>query len=196
MKRILGILILTLFCLYMMLPVSAQADTVNILINDLFHNVTGTALGFDPADVTIMQGVDMWDMHGEYFSATPPAIGIAYIVNFNIFDPAFEGGALSDTLSITFTGHTPVGNDPDNVSVDLHFRSDPNALLLPNYFTITETGTWQDLSSYVAMAPSAGGAGINDFNIGFQSAVPEPGSIALLAIGLIGVAANLRRRIR
>jgi hypothetical protein len=65
-------------------------------------------------------------------------------VHINFLEPYNDGGSpvgsLSGTLNMVFTGIAPFPGDPDNVSVDLHFRSDPYAVALPSAYTIYENG--------------------------------------------------------
>jgi len=133
-------------------------------------------------------------MNFEYFDATPLPVGTATIVNFNITGPGEGLTNLSDTLSITFTGHLDGNN---NTSIDLHFLSDndlglsPPALAAgPNTFTIGETGQYQDLSAIIQQA-----TGLSSFNLQFVSSdVPEPSSLILAGLGALGILGIRRRK--
>lgn len=175
---------------FLMVPTLAHASGVTVTINDLTDSVNGTALGFDPGELMIAQGYEFFDLHGDFMSNSAPPVGVSITVNINFLEPAFEGGGLSDTLNMVFTGIMPIGGDPDNVSVNLHFRSDPNAMWLPNAWTIMENGTFQDVSGFVAAS-----GGPTDFKILVASDVPEPGSLMLLGSGVLGLAGALRRRL-
>ena len=123
------------------------------------------------------------DYSFEFISTDPnvPTPGGVVVHNYNFFDPIT--GALSDTLNITLTGHTPAFQGDANVSVDLHFRSDslndipPTSLV--NGVAVTETGNFQLFNT-----------GLTDFQVFAGSEVPEtsqtlPG-IAALAFGIGG----------
>jgi hypothetical protein len=147
--------------------------------------------GFDPTSLNVQinntatEGVDV---HGEYISLLNLANGQTLSVNFNFLeapgDP--QAGLISDTLNIAFTGHTPIAGDLNNMSVDLHFRSDaePNTLpTLTNPIVLTETGGFQNLQSLIAQ-----NTGVTDFNISVASGeVPEPATLTFFLIGIAGV---------
>ena len=103
----------------------------------------------------------------EYFDPTPIPDGTIKVVNFNISEPN-DPSKLSDTLSITFTGHFDGTN---NMSIDLHYLSDNDQglvpALLPSAIAITETGQYQDLSAMIKTA-----TGLSNFHLQFTSLVP------------------------
>ena len=188
---ILAMLVLT----FVLVPVVAQASPVIITINDLNEGVVmGTAIGFDPNSLLIQSGIEAWELHGEYTSIAPPPVGVPVVVNINFLEPYQDGnippGGLSDSLSIVLIGVTPFPGSLCNVSVDLHFRSDPYATTLPNAFNIYENGTFQDVSNYVVA-----NGGPTDFTILVASDVPEPSSLLLMASGALGLAGVLRRKL-
>lgn len=136
-----------------LLSVPVFASAAKVTINDLKDVVAGTAIGFDPNSLLIQQGFEAFDLHGEYMSLTPPPVGTVVVVNVNFLEPYNDDGlpvaSLSDSLNIVLTGITPFPGDLSNVSIDLHFRSDPYAVLLPNAYYIYENGLYQDMSPYI-----------------------------------------------
>ena len=156
--------------------------------------IVGTyPFGFDPNSLSYESGPnfpEQFDLHGEYFTMSQLPLGFSLTVNFNFFDdPALT--FCGDTLSITFTGHEPSAVDFNNMSVDLHFRSDLNELGLTPLdgpippVNLFEVDGFMQLDSYIV---SHGGP--VDFSIAVQS-VPAPSTLALVAgCGMIG----LRRR--
>ena len=175
-------------------PAAANATAV-ITIDDLTDIIGGSASGVNNLSQQLTNeapGVlGGADFAFEYFSNDPnaPAPGAQLLHNFNIFEP--NSDILSDTLSISIVGHTPTGlNDSNNVSVDIHFRSDSSdeipPIALADAVAISETGAYQLVDS-----------GLSDLNVSFRSDVetPEPLTISLLGAGLFGVAGTrLRRR--
>jgi hypothetical protein len=115
---------------------------------------------------------------------------------FNIMDPLIEGGDLSDTLTVTFTGLP--GNEVD---VNLHFFSNPEpGFLTPlngtpgvDLFTFTESGSNDRLNAlFGAWLPA--GIAPADLDVAVRSdIVPEPSS-AVLCLLTVGLAGLVRRR--
>ena len=162
------------------------------------YNIAGTGVLPVPASgitgaitqesLTSMGAVDV---HLQYSDISPLAPGASQTVNFNVFEPE-NPSLLSDTLSVTFTGQTPTGSNPWNMSVDIHFLSgnlDDTILppLLPNAFVVGEN---TDVSSYITSA-----TGLQTAHIHFAS-VPEPSSLVSAGLGVAVVAGAVWRRRR
>jgi hypothetical protein len=165
--------------------------------------------GFSPAATAVLTNeipgasgqLGAFDAHFEYLSANPLANGFSVTKNFNIFGAVGgpEPGELSDTLSIFFTGQTPSSGDLNNMSVDLHFRSDNETIGLPPLTSAVSVNELTALPGYVDLSSQIAGGGIQtgEFNLRFASTdIPEPGPIALAAVGgaIAGVVAWCRRR--
>ena len=92
-------------------------------------------VGFDATSLNVQLNPESVDIHGEYLSTLNLANGTSVAANFDFMEPTFEEPAgvalISDTLNIVFTGHTPATADPNNISVDIHFRSDSDPTGLP-----------------------------------------------------------------
>lgn len=135
------------------------------------------------------------DIHADYADPNPLPVGVVVIVNFNMFEPEAPS-LISDTLSITFTGH--VAGDGTNTSVDLHFLSGATdeALLppaLPNAFVVPENF---DVSGLINQATSQFVAGgLRAAHVQFAS-VPEPSTFVMLGLGIASLFGyRLRKRV-
>jgi hypothetical protein len=139
--------------------------------------------GFDPSSLTILSGPsfpEQFSLHGEYASSQVLAAGQTVAVNVNFIDPGGPAQPFySDTLTITFTGQTPTTSDPINVSVDLHFRSDNGTSLPPlaNAVNVNEVVGFMPMDAIIVA-----GGGPSDFHLSIQSAIPEPGPLALATV--------------
>jgi len=180
--------------LLLVLPLLAHASA-SLSINDPGSGApTVLVSGFDATSFNGQLNVDSYDLHGEYLSTTLIPNGTSIVVNIDLLEPAggdIPAGQISDTLNMVFTGHAPSPGDNNNVSIDLHFRSDTGVSLggLTNAINFYETGQFQNLSSYVVAA-----GGPSDFSVQALSGAPEPGSFGLLVLGSAGVAAGLWRK--
>jgi len=185
-----------------------QFPANSVLLSEA-NNIGIHALGFDPAtlnihtanETTSSNGFMIGDVHAEWIAGNPFGNGVSQVFNFNIFEPAAEGGnsVLSDTLSITLTGQLPTANDLNNMSMDLHFRSgslDETVLLPPlsGALSLTENGFFQFVD------PSLPGQLVSDPNnplsVSFRSDVPEPGTLQLGLLALLTLPLFNRSRVR
>lgn len=172
---------------------SASQAIVNFKIDDRTESIaaflTGPALN---SSVQIVhEGIGIlggMDAAFEFVSTDPsrPVPGEVRVYNYNIFE---ANGFLSDTLSITITGHTPLTTGDANISVDAHFRSDTLDEIAPgslfNGQPLLETGNYQQVN-----------AGLSDLNVQFASGVPDASStLGLFGLGLAGLA-TVRRKLQ
>lgn len=180
------------FSLCMFAP--GLASAAYVWIDDLTETISaGTDVPGAVMHIT-QEGVGIWggaDFHFEFLSVDPnrPVPGAFITLSYNIL--GINPQHLSDTLSITVSGHTPTGGstDQNNVSVDLHFRSDTlddiPPLPLANGVSIFETGQYQLVNS-----------GLGDLLVEFRSeVVPVPAAVWLLGSGLLGLIGVARRKL-
>lgn len=132
------------------------------------------------------------DIHFEYTSGGNfPSPGSVVTTNYNIFENPHNAGdssvSPSDTLGIVLTGHSPGAGDTNNVSVDMHFRSDSLDSIAPPLLagglSVTEIGGYQSVQS-----------GLSDFGVVFASDVPEPATLGLFGIGMAALRLVRRRK--
>jgi hypothetical protein len=172
-----------------------QVPTNQVLYEE-WNALGAQATGFDPASLTIvtanetLAALGVVNIHGEWVGLNPFADGQVQTYRFNIWDPANEGGGLSDTIVLTLTGQQP---NPNSMTIDLHFRSDNlagNGLTpISGAIDITEDGTFQSLDPWL---PSQ----LVLLSVSFRSdvMVPEPSSLALLALGALSLVYASRKR--
>lgn len=179
------------FSLCMFAP--GVASAASVWIDDLTDTISA---GTDVPDAVMQitqEGVGILggvDFHFEFLSTDPnrPVPGMFSILSYNILGSP-TANLPGDTLSITVSGHTPTGaSDFNNVSVDLHFRSDSanemNPVPLSNALNIFETGQYQAVNS-----------GLSDLKVEFRSdVVPVPAAVWLLGSGLLGLIGVARRK--
>jgi hypothetical protein len=207
MKTQVALLSTAIFSASLIAPMGAAAATFQIdegnfqiPLNQVLYAEANTiginAFGFDPATLNIhstnetITGFMVGDAHAEWIALNPFGNGVSQVFNFNVFEPANEGGnsVLSDTLSITLTGQTPTTSDANNMSLDLHFRSgnlSDNPVLPPlsGGISLGENGVFQLVDPF--LPAQLVDDPINPLSVGFRSdVIPEPG---MWQIGLLGV---------
>jgi hypothetical protein len=177
-----------------------QVPTNQVLIGGEWNALGAHATGFDPASLTItvanetLTALGVVDIHGEWVSLNPFGNGQTQTYRFNFWDHEIGGVMtdISDTLLITLTGQQ--GN-PNNMGIDLSFRSDNlepagNGLTpLSGATDILEDGTFQSLDAWL---PSQ----LTQLNVSIRSEVPEPSSLALLAVGALSLLSYASRKRR
>jgi len=185
---------------------AAEGNPVNITG---VAGATGPITNEIPGSIALGGSLGSFDAHFEYLSNTAPAPGNTVSVNFNIYGAEDSMGAdsttPSDTVNVVFTGHTPGAGDLNNVSVDMHFRSDnENGIALPALtggtalFTLTEPsapGLPIDLTSLIQSVTGVP----QDFHLRVSSwSVPEidPGSAASVLACLVSGSVLLKGRRR
>jgi PEP-CTERM motif len=172
-----------------------QVPTNQVLVGE-WNALGAQATGFAPASLTIvtanetLAALGVVDIHGEWVAPAPFANGQAQTYRFNIWDDVIGGVPtnLSDTLILTLTGQQA---NPNNMTIDLSFRSDnlaENGLTpMSGAIDIIEDGTFQPLDTWL---PSQ----LTLLNVSFRSDIPEPSSLALLAVGALSLLCASRKR--
>ena len=141
----------------------------------------------------------------ESVSANPPIFQIVYKPEPDVFPEStfnsFIGGDLSGTIGgrtlylATFSIYTlsgPLVFSSDALPMDASFADRADAGYVSLIFDALPTGPefdlWSGRVGYFAYISPA------DFNL--KISVPEPATFALLGLGLVGIAASRRRRLR
>ena len=166
---------------------SLPAMSANINFYDLLDAVTVDATQFDvtPATVThmfIFGGEDDVRVQGQFISNSAEGKGDSFVglVEPGIGCTLTQRDCFSDVLHVYWT----VNNHIADFTAD--FGSDPESLgTCPPCTRLFEDGTLQNVNAYLSLP--------DNITIQIQSDVPEPASLALVGLGLFGVAA-LRRK--
>jgi hypothetical protein len=179
------------FCLIvsgsMFAGLPSTASAASVTINDLTTPVTILVdSSVEQSTLSTQSGPESADAHFAYNDNIPLTNGTSVTLNFNIIGP---NETLSDTLNIVLTGITP---DPAlnfiNTVVDVHFLSDTGNLLpLANAITLTETGSFQDVSPFIAQASQLSNLSItfaSDLSDPSAVVTPVPAALPLFATGL------------
>ena len=170
---------------------AATAVRANINFHDLLDAVTVDATQFDVTAATVTHinifgGEDDVRVHGQFISNSADGKGDSFVglVEPGIGCNLIQDDCFSDILHVVWS----VANNVATFRAD--FGSDPESLgtcvqctaLFPALF---EDGTLQNVNAFLRLP--------DNITIQIQSDVSEPASVALLGLGLFGVAA-LRRK--
>ena len=166
---------------------SLPAMSANINFHDLVDAVTVDATQFDvtPATVThmfIFGGEDDVRVQGQFFSNSADGSGDSFVglVEPGIGCSLTQNNCFSDILHVYWT----VAGGVADFTAD--FGSDPESLgTCVQCTALFEDGTLQNVNAFLSLPAN--------ITIQIQSDVPEPASLALVGLGLFGVAA-LRRK--
>ena len=182
--------------------IAAPAGAAFVSIDDVAEGMpVVTSTGCNKLAVNL--GPERADVQCSYtvFGATGAALlgaGQTVFFGFNVFEPGSQ--TLSDRLVLSFIGKAATATSQDNIDVFVGFDSDVEGLPFPpltgnpffNPINIFETGGFQSLDSYINAALPLSG-----FSLAFRSdvaSIPEPSTLAVVGLGLVGLGVTSRRR--
>jgi hypothetical protein len=187
-----------------LLAVSFAAQANVVTFDDIAGNGSAVVSGYNGVNWNnfyVLDGVA--DTNSGYQNGVVSANNVAYNAYAN---PASISAASNAGFSLSDGFFTAAWNNGLTVTASAVFE---NATTATKSFTLDTTGPideffgWNDLASVTfssAGGTSAGlkGAGahfaLDNLNLAQTAAVPEPGTDALLMLGLVAVGVSLRRR--
>jgi hypothetical protein len=174
-----------------------QVPTNGVLYEE-WNTLGAQATGFDPTSLTItinnetLTQLGVVNIHGAWVSPNPFADGQVQTYRYNFWDALVNGvpTGISDTVVLTLSGQQA---NPNNMTIDLRFRSDNlggNVLTpVPGGVDIIENGLFQSLN---ANLPTQ----LTELSVSIRSDIPEPSSLALLAVGALSLLSYASRKRR